>query len=579
MDHEQMSLEPQMVPLESIQPNPYQPRTDEDMAVIVEIAANIHRNGLLQIPSARAVNGHYELVFGHTRMAAFALLAGAGIPDQGISPDGRFAEMPLYIRELDDRQMFEMAVAENIKRRDLNAIELAASMKRYMVEFQASSRDAAELFGISDATVRGTVRLLNLPAAVQQKIAAGEITQGEARKLLVFARLDSKATVKIAERVAGGYGIDRAIQDAINNRKDVVVLSPAWKKGEEPLAGTGLWPLSLAPDKFPAKYFTELTAKSVASALEIDAKQSRDFLGALQQTEYTDLIEQFPDDADQIERTAHLLTPPACSACPFHMIVSEAHLCGFKACFARKSKAWMSADLARLSKKMGIAIYDPAADGKPVVPLGDGWGDNVKANDQLVKEQNAGLRLAVHRDDYWSHRWTESANAQVIAVGELAKSFLEAREDKKENNGNHEEMRWKYEEERKRRQATEKFYAEQVTTRFAVAFKGIDNLAALCALTGSRLPKDAAKRADMLAALRVELAARALRNETYSGPAMKGPVAFAKHIKKIGVTWGVELPDDFIEIARNYEPVSTETGKGVSVETPRRKKPAKDAEQ
>jgi ParB family chromosome partitioning protein len=80
-----------LIPLKQIKPNPYQPRQDEDIATITEIAINIFRNGLMQTPSARAANGHYELVFGHTRRAAFELLATRGIGSRDAT-DKRFAD-------------------------------------------------------------------------------------------------------------------------------------------------------------------------------------------------------------------------------------------------------------------------------------------------------------------------------------------------------------------------------------------------------------------------------------------------------------------------------------------------------
>ena len=69
-----------LVELNQIENNPYQQRQDEDTDAIAEIAVSIFRNGLLQIPSARAVNGHYQLVFGHTRKAAYEMLATKGVP-------------------------------------------------------------------------------------------------------------------------------------------------------------------------------------------------------------------------------------------------------------------------------------------------------------------------------------------------------------------------------------------------------------------------------------------------------------------------------------------------------------------
>ena len=133
------------VDVDRIIPNPWQPRQGEDPAVVAELAASIKKNGLMQIPSARRVNGHYQLAFGHTRLAAFKL-------------NGE-TSMPLFERELTDLQMFEMGVSENIKRRDLNPIEEAEAMRRYMADFDKNSVETAEFFNCSPEKVRSTVRL------------------------------------------------------------------------------------------------------------------------------------------------------------------------------------------------------------------------------------------------------------------------------------------------------------------------------------------------------------------------------------------------------------------------------------
>ncbi len=552
--HNKAYDEPVLTPLVDIHANPYQPRTQDDPSAVAEVAASIYRNGLLQIPSARQVNGHVELAFGHTRRAAFELLASTGIPDQGIEPDPRFASMPVYLRELDDRQMFEMAVAENVKRRDLNPIERAAAMQRYMTAFEASSRETAELFGVNDATVRGMVRLLQLPDQVQHKIASGDITQGEARTLLVLDRLDPNAAARAAGRIADGQPLDLAIRIEFGDNKQVVTLWEAWRKGQEPLAGDGLWPLGLAAEKFPNEYLLEMRVGDVRKALGLDA-QARSFLDALKLRPAEELIDEFPNDVEQIERTEHLLRPPACLSCSLHAVIDDRHLCGFKACYERKAKAWRQAELARLSKKLSIPIYDRKSDGKALTLSDNQWDRDFKANDQLVAEKHGDLRLEIHVR-HGQHYWTQSPNVCVVVVGEKAAQLLAARQAQVEK-GQSGETDW--EGQRIRRQATDKFYQEQVPARFAVAFKGLDNLAALCALTGSRLPAKGHKKTETLAALRTKLADHALRNLCWSAAGDQGPSAFARHVKKVALTWGIELPADWLDIARQYEPVSTET--------------------
>src|SRR6185503_12729563 len=198
-----------LVPLDKIDSNPYQPRQTEDTEAVAEIAESIKRNGLMQIPTARQVNGRYQLAFGHTRLAALRL-------------NGEDC-MPLIIRELGDLQMFELGVAENIKRRDLNAIEEAESMRRYMDEFGMNSVEAGEFFNVSPEKVRQAVRLLNLPEAAQEKLAKGTITQTTARTLLSLQKVaPEEALVETLERLekgVGRYGFEQTPDEIIDGVK------------------------------------------------------------------------------------------------------------------------------------------------------------------------------------------------------------------------------------------------------------------------------------------------------------------------------------------------------------------------
>lgn len=373
--------EPTLVSLKKIQANPYQPRTAEDEAVIAEIAINIFRNGLLQIPSARAVNGHYELVFGHTRKAAYEMLATKGVPTAEIPADKRFAEMPLYIHDLDNKQMFEMAVAENIKRRDLNAIETATAMQTYMNDFEATSKQAAELFGVNDATVRGKVRLLDLPEEVQSKLASGEMSEGTARTLLSVQRITSGKTVldvaKKLEKTAGNELPEETIEDFLEQKSSRVVTM--WDEGRgsgKPRADqrVKLWPLDMAD--FPnvrLVLIDPLTVDDVASAL--DVKDSPKKVKAIKQILLNSFVPgmdisfwktpeygSFTDD--EIEKFKHLFSPPACTSCPFYTKLRGIHYCGMKLCHTRKSQVWAQEMFYEANRRLKIETYNSGRDGR-----------------------------------------------------------------------------------------------------------------------------------------------------------------------------------------------------------------------
>ena len=168
-----------LIKLELIKPNPWQPREDQDPETIEKLAQSIKTDGLMQIPTARPMaDGTYQLAFGHRRFAAFKLL------DDNSGYRNDWITMPLIIRTLSDEDMFRYAVSENIKRQDLTPIEEAKSMIRYRDEFGKSSVEIGELYGLSDSAVRNKIRLLKLPALVQDLLRRRQITEGAARGLV-----------------------------------------------------------------------------------------------------------------------------------------------------------------------------------------------------------------------------------------------------------------------------------------------------------------------------------------------------------------------------------------------------------
>lgn len=376
--------EPTLINLKDIKPNPYQPRTDEDQEAITEIAINIYRNGLMQIPSARRVNSHYELVFGHTRKAAYALLSTKGVPSADIAPDKRYAEMPLYVHELDDRQMFEMAVAENIKRRDLNAIEQATAMQRYMNEFDATSKQAAELFGVNDATVRGKVRLLELPEPVQLKLAAGELSESAARGLLSLQKIAPEAkvieAVKNIEKNKGNALPEEVIENSIEHLENTVDLWNDNHRDGKPRAGYHGWLLDMK--NFPNHLLPAMNEQAV---------------GAFE------------------KRLDHLMNPPACTACPFYTKIRGSHFCGMKYCFERKMVAWQQNYVEQASKKTKIPIYKEE-DGA-YRPL-----DYYEVSRKLFEKKHKDLRLiskqAIGHYTYQSYTGLDDDLVVVVATGE-----------------------------------------------------------------------------------------------------------------------------------------------------------------
>ena len=159
------------IDIESIRPNPYQPRKDFDEAALDELAASISQLGIVQPLTVRAIEGdRYELISGERRLRA--------------SRRAGLRRVPAYVREADTEEILEMAIVENVQREDLNPIEVALGYHRLMEEVGLTQEEVAEKVGKSRPTVANVLRLLKLPARVQASLREGALTAGHARALV-----------------------------------------------------------------------------------------------------------------------------------------------------------------------------------------------------------------------------------------------------------------------------------------------------------------------------------------------------------------------------------------------------------
>lgn len=158
------------IPTASIRPNPYQPRGDMDADRLAELADSIRAHGILQPLVVRPHEDGYELVAGERR---FRAAQAAGLD-----------EVPVVIRECTNREMLELALIENIQREDINAIDAAVAFRRLIDEFGLTQEDVAARVGKSRPAVANTLRLLNLPPGIRQRVSSGELSEGHARALL-----------------------------------------------------------------------------------------------------------------------------------------------------------------------------------------------------------------------------------------------------------------------------------------------------------------------------------------------------------------------------------------------------------
>jgi ParB family chromosome partitioning protein len=173
------------LPVASIRPGKYQPRTKMDKEALGELAASIKSQGLMQPLLVRPVeNERYELIAGERRWRA-AQLAG-------------LSEVPVVIRDVSDESALAMALIENIQREDLNPMEEAAGLQRLIDEFKMTHEQAADAVGRSRSATTNLLRLLKLAAPVQGMVMDGELEMGHARALLT---LDGARQIEAAHRV------------------------------------------------------------------------------------------------------------------------------------------------------------------------------------------------------------------------------------------------------------------------------------------------------------------------------------------------------------------------------------------
>ncbi len=160
----------QMMPVSSIEPHLDQPRRHFDEEALDELAASIKQRGLIQPIVVRPHGHRYQIVAGERRWRA--------------AQRARLHEIPVIVRDFNDAETLEVALLENIQRRDLNAIEEAEGYKRLMEEFGHTQDALSKLVWKSRSHIANLLRLLALPEGVKQLMATGELSMGHARALI-----------------------------------------------------------------------------------------------------------------------------------------------------------------------------------------------------------------------------------------------------------------------------------------------------------------------------------------------------------------------------------------------------------
>ncbi len=205
------------ISVDSIDGNPFQPRTHFDEQALEELASSIRKLGIVQPLTVRETgNGRYQLIAGERRLRA-ARLAG-------------LSHVPAYIRTADDQAMLELALVENIQREDLDAVEVAISFQRLIEECRLTQEQLSDRVGKQRSTISNYLRLLRLPAEIQLGIKNKLLMMGHARTLVnienpklqmdVYYRIvDNELSVRQAEELVRVMQSEKIRDPARGERK------------------------------------------------------------------------------------------------------------------------------------------------------------------------------------------------------------------------------------------------------------------------------------------------------------------------------------------------------------------------
>ncbi len=197
------------LPVEYMQPGKYQPRKDMNSERLQELAESIKAQGIVQPILVRELGyNRYEIVAGERRWRAAQLIG--------------LADVPVIVKEIDDRAAIAVALIENIQREDLNPLEEAEALRRLLKEFELTHQQIADAVGRSRTAVTNLLRLNELDEDVKQMLAKRQLGMGHARALLV---LDNVRQVLTAEQIVkNGLSVrdtERIVKDALNEGDSV----------------------------------------------------------------------------------------------------------------------------------------------------------------------------------------------------------------------------------------------------------------------------------------------------------------------------------------------------------------------
>ena len=203
------------IEISSIKLNPYQPRTNFDQKNIDELASSIKELGLIQPITVKLVDNNYELISGERRLRAFKQL--------------NIKKIPAYIRNANDQTALEMALVENIQRKDLDPIEIAISYNRLIEELQISQEEMSKRVGKDRSTISNYIRLLKLDPIIQSGIRDNFISMGHGRclinidstekQLFIYEKiLKNNLSVRQTEKIVKDLSSKKTKKEVVKNK-------------------------------------------------------------------------------------------------------------------------------------------------------------------------------------------------------------------------------------------------------------------------------------------------------------------------------------------------------------------------
>jgi ParB family chromosome partitioning protein len=196
-----------LVPVDLVDPNPLQPRSVFQPERLQELADSIRANGIIQPLVVRSRDGRYQLVAGERRWRA-ARLAG-------------LARVPVFVQDVSDDRLLEITLVENIQREDLNPIEVAHAFDRLARDLRLSHDEIARRTGKDRTSITNTLRLLKLPADIQQLVAEHRLSMGHARAILGLPteQLQRQLAEKATSQGLSVRQVERLVQKITSSRE------------------------------------------------------------------------------------------------------------------------------------------------------------------------------------------------------------------------------------------------------------------------------------------------------------------------------------------------------------------------